>query len=502
MRTGSLVILIVLVSFSVSSLGTHAASGGAPSRLWQFSPQSPGIKAMQVIEDISDDGHQDIFVATSAVARYSSGTVEEFPAELSFIDGKTGTVVRSLNLGKTSIGRARYLDGTIVIWGSGIGLKTYSATLDEVWNQSFTTYPSFFSSCNSSRLLIGVGRNVMAIDVTNGNRLWTYSAPTSLIDVLPVADQIVCYYAENIALLSDDGDLMTTLFVARPPSEGFGYTETLHPFNASSFFFLQDVFFGSSGPTIRKVEINEGNLRVEWKIEVGGGGANKPLVAIDVDGDQVSDFLCVRKEDGTIGVFSGRTGDPLYSTRLAALYIKSACVINDIDGDGMLEVAFAPCTPNYVHGLYLVSLKEVNATLVQVAALDFYNGLISMEDADGDSLSEIVGVTSAGKINCYQGFDLRFIPELSRTIFLGILCLTTSAAVLARRSFAKDKEPMRARKGCGTICVALSCARRPVSPSARGDTPRARTRSEYELHYGFGTVSCAQYPSVRFTERE
>ena len=433
MRVGSLIILIISIFFLFSFLGTCVASSDILARLWQFSPASSGISATQVIEDISGDGHQDIFVATTAV----TSNVGELPAELLLVNGRTGTVVRSLNLGRKSIGRARYLGGTIIIWEWNIGLKAYSTTLTEIWNKSLKASPTVFSACDSSRLLIAVDRNVSAIDVMNGNYLWTWRAPAKIIDGLPVADGVVCYYAENIALLNVDGVLRNTLFVARPPSEGFGYTETLHQFNASSFFFFQDVVFRSSDPTIRKIKIDGGILRQEWKIDIGGGGANKPLVITDVDGDQVSEFMCVRKEDDTIAIFSGRTGDTLYSTSMAALYISSGSIIDDIDGDGIHEVAFGPYTSSHFHGLYLASLKEANATLVTIASLDIYDTLISMEDVDGDGLCEIIGVTVGGDINCYQGFD-PCIPEFSSIVFFGLLCLTAVEAVLTR-SLAREQ---------------------------------------------------------------
>lgn len=160
-------------------------------RLWLFKPRSPSILVTQVINDVNSDGHEDVFVATLAVTRYSNGQVEELPVEFIFLDGKTGTVILSQSLGQISLRQALYVNDIVVTsdW-SGL-LKCYDTTLKQIWNKTLSSSPTMILYCSPSKLVLAIDKNVTAISIEDGVFLWTWVAPTKILSVLAVMDRII-----------------------------------------------------------------------------------------------------------------------------------------------------------------------------------------------------------------------------------------------------------------------------------------------------------------------
>lgn len=260
-------------------------------------------------------------------------------------------------------------------------------------------------------------------------------------------------------MLDINGQLIDTFSVPRPSYPNALYTETLHVLDDSSFLLMEDIWnmLGESpNPTIRKFQVNGNSLTEVWKIDVGGGAANKPLVVQDVDGDGFNDFIVRTTEGESLALLSGQAGNIIYPIHISAMYVRAGCMIDDIDGDGIREIALGPCTSNHSHGLYICSLKKDNATPAQINGIDLFESLSSIQDINGDGFSEIIGITTGGKIECYSGFDSRIISEFSIYILLTTISLMLIFVLaIKKRAPAPHKAINNYKKSLKLLLVSL-----------------------------------------------
>jgi hypothetical protein len=388
---------------------------GAGHLLWQFSPRSSAIVTTQVIDDVSGDGQDDVLVATNAITRYSNYGVEELPAELIILDGKSGKLNRSKTLGMTSVGGAIFVNGSII---SSIGktLAIYDPDLQETYSETFNESPRLMGILSESQVVFSLNRNVTLFDLETRENLWTWTSPAQVAGMLIMEDALIVNYPEHLVMLAYNGTPISGKYV---PRRTFGsatlYTESLHKLDRSRFLYLEDawVILGQSpDPSLSMWEIDPLTFKLKWEIDVGGGAANKPHAISDIDSDGVNDFICRRKEDYRIAVLSGKTGEQIYPTGLSGYYVHASTQISDIDEDGIAEVAVNPYDENWWHGLYIISFKG-NRSISYEIGFTLYSHLVAIPDIDDDSLLDIIAATQGGTIEAYRGFDSRFLPDVT-----------------------------------------------------------------------------------------
>jgi hypothetical protein len=428
--------IILILSLCLFSSMMYTVFGES-SMLWRFSPQSPLTVDVQVIEDVSGDGCQDVFIATSATTRYSDGKIEELPAELILIEGRTKDVICTLTLGQISVKDTLYMNRTVAVSETNM-LKVYNISLHEIYNKTFCETPRLLRTFDESKLIFALDRNLTLLELENGEPLWIWCAPSKITNILVTKRRILCAYPEHITMLDANGTFVCSQHVPRPDFSYAIYTESLHRLDDAHFLYLEDVWlpFGKSpNVSLSMWKVDDAAFDMKWKIEVGGRSANKPYMIPDVDSDGVNDFICRRKEDDKIAVFSGKTGDMIYTTSMSAYYIGAACLINDVDGDGIAETALGLYTQDWSHGLYICSFKRNVSVSYRIICLNLYSRLVPIEDVDGDELLDIVG-EAGGKVECYRGFDSRIIPEFSTSIFLLIIFTSTLFMIYALKKLS------------------------------------------------------------------
>jgi PKD repeat protein len=406
--------LTLILSLCLLSLIMQAPVGQC-SVLWYFSPKSDFFAVVQAIEDVSGDGHEDVFVATDALTGYENGRTYELPAELVFLDGRTGKPNRSLTLGMTSIREAIFVNGHVVI-SEGKILKVYDSNFDEIYDKTFSETPRLLRILSESQIIFSLDNNVTALNLENNENIWTWMAPAKITNVLVTPTGIICAYPDYLSMLSINGTFISGKYVPRQKFQGSVlYTESLHKLDDTRFLYLEDawlIFGQSPSVTLSMWEISNSSFSMEWKIEIGGRSANKPFAISDIDGDGVNDFICRRKGDYGIAVFSGKTGQQVYSTGISGLYIYASTRISDIDGDGIAEIALNPYDENAWHRLYITSFKRNRSISYEIGFdFDLYDYLVSIQDVDGDNFLDIIGARLRGTVEAYQGFDSRLVPD-------------------------------------------------------------------------------------------
>jgi hypothetical protein len=401
---------------------------------------------------MNGNGVDDVFVATQGQTSISNGQTQQYPAELVFFDGKTGSLIRSLDLGQEPITNAMYVDGRVITSDSNGVLTCYDSTLNQIWNITLADNPQVIRVRDSSNIVLAVDDNVSDLKVDDGSTVWTWSGPAKIEDLLTTSSWTVCYYAGNLTLLDANGNFVDDYAVPRPVLSYAVYSETLHQLDNTSFLMLEDawsIFESSPNPTLTKFQVS-GNLSAPalneiWQIEVGGGSANKPFIVGDVEGDGFNDFICAENESETLGLFSGKTGIMIYSIGVSAMYLNAGSMMNDM-GTGSIEVALAPYTGGYTDGLYLCSLQKTNSTLTAIDPLNFYCSVSTIQNVPGENYSEIIAATEDGQIRCFSVYT-QTIPEFPVPTFLATLCLISLFAIIIKRIFAKDRRLIEARHG-------------------------------------------------------
>ncbi len=378
--------------------------------LWAFQPQSSFLATVQTINDVTGDGHEDIFVATQAQTRISSAGVVNIPSELIFLNGKTGKLYRSLNLGDTGIDSSVFVNGHVIL-SRGNGLEIYNSLLQRTYSRTFNGTPRLITVLNQSHVFFAVERNITLFNLEKTEYLWTLTASGKITDILVMSKGVVFTYPNYLVMRGFDGSPITGTYVPRPEYDPAPlYTESLHKLDDNRFLYFEDVWvvFGQSPyPSIIMWETSETTFSRKWTIEVGGGAANKPFAIPDVDGDKVNDFICSNKDDRNISVFSGQTGQLIYSPGPSVYYIDAATRINDIDKDGIDEVALASYSST---ALCIYSFKQTSAKAYYVQ-WDLYDSLVAIEDVDGDGLLDFVAASAGGRLDAYRGFVSELSPD-------------------------------------------------------------------------------------------
>lgn len=437
---GTMIIFIILTLNFCLCLPIMKLASGRSFLLWRYSPKSPSNIALQVIEDISGDGHQDIFIASSSIISYSNNRVQELPAELIFIDGKNGSLIRSLNLGMVSVNFAAVVGKRIIVSQTNM-LRVYDLNFRKLYNKSLSKTPRLLRILSNSQLIYTIDNEVCLLNLENGEKIWTWYAPDSITGVLIIGRQIICAYPNYLAMLNLDGVLLHCEYVPRLNLSYAIYSESLHRLDDEHFLYLEDVwslFEKSPNPSLSMWEVKGNSFSMKWKIEIGGGAANKPLIIPDLDGDNMNDFICVGKEDYKISVFSGQTGNLIYSTDLTGLYVHAACLIDDINNDEIREIAINPYDKDNWHSLYICSLRR-NMSISQAISLNLYKRLVPIEDVDGDGFSDFIGAKMNGEVECYRGFSSEIIPEFSyfSPIMLSLMLIINVILIFAMSRYKK-----------------------------------------------------------------
>lgn len=405
------------------------------SQFWKFGHCSNNISRMQVIEDITSDGCRDVFVATPAIYRYDSSGYKEIPAELLFLDGRNGSVLRSIKLGMSSITSTLYVGGFVIASFYSGAVKVYDLWFRCIYNLTFSEAPQNLMAINSSMLLFGVKHVLVAFDVPSAKILWNWTAPSKIIGILSMSDRIACGYSQHVTILRLDGSYVCEHDCPHVPSPDGICDESLHRLDDSRLLFMTDIWviFGQSpNTTLRMLKLNGDILEQEWCIDIGNGAANKPYAISDINSDGISEFICRRKEDDLITMFNGADGKPLYSIGISAHYVRSFCIIGSTTTNATLDVAIGPYTTDGWHGLYLVSIKPDYSNATRAIYCDIYEELANFDDLNGDGLVAFVGATIDGKVICWEAYG-DFIPEFPTSKYFFWLLASMAALIGIRK---------------------------------------------------------------------
>ena len=425
----------------------HAQIAESSELLWQSSPDSSFILTMQTMKDVN--GAEDVFVASEGQTSYSNGQLQQVPGQLLIYDGETGSAISSLNLGQEPISNAVCIDGKVIKSDSNGVLTCYSSALNPLWNETLAGGPQVMRVCGSSDIVLSVKNVVSELNVDNGSIVWSWTCPGNVEDLLATPDWTACYYPGNLTLLNANGSFMDNLAVPRPVLEFAVYTETLHQLDNTSFILFEDalsVLESSPNPTVTKFQVlgnsSAATLSEGWQIQVGGDSANEPFIVGDVEGDGFSDFMCTVNESGTLGLFSGETGNMIYPIDISTTGLSGSSVISDT-GSGNIEVALTP----YSGGLYLCSLGETNATVISIDPVNSYSSVVTIQNVPSENYSEIIAETEGGKINCFSAY-IQTVPEFSVATFLAIISLVPLFGVVIKKMVARNK----IRGGSSQVC--------------------------------------------------
>ncbi len=376
--------------------------------LWSTSlPDGDYIAYVEVIDDIDGDGIRDIFVSTRVTGN----------GYFYYVSGRNGSIIRK----SSPIGYEPYAWWLCDLY---VGGHPFVLTDDSVvvFNSTFDResilpnfyYPRTLNPLTNVKVVFANGCMPWCYDLNTKSLTYAHMAPSTIYSTAAIDDHQFAYnyyYASFSRWECDIYDLIVDLVTASDYYDGVtdppwkGCELYVGKYDNNSLFTL---IHNSSGLYIRRnsllldpifdIKVDDLFHATSYRVEV----ANAPQVIADLNGDNHPEFIALW--GGYWAVYDGKDGHKLYqldakgddNAHLWTYYGSNhpVATLGDIDGDGAVEVA-VPHVTNYFDCLIEYSLsytgytKKWNLT-EQEADLWWFNGAFSLDDVDGDGVTDVL----------------------------------------------------------------------------------------------------------------
>ena len=384
--------------------------------IWQTRINVDGdMLTLQTIPDINNDDHEDIFVSSKS-------------GNLIFIDGRTGSIIRN---GKNvrEIKESKFLNNHLIIIDD-LGITVY--------NQSFAylfTIPYWSIEFRSAR-----SEGYSGLQTFDGSDIVFYDdiaigrqhAPRTLDSfslfnsspnwIFPLGDEFSCCYypyrVDNLAILSPQRGVVSFSnwcenwqYIAIIDSNGNAITTIKTNLSMSTDLLPYDQthFLSINENHLCLFSAVEDKCTLLWQTPLEYS-PRLPLVAVDVNNDGEKEIILYHDWSRNYEeywwkspLYNGSNGELLYTI---GYYFNDLAVVDDINGDGIKEMAVIGKNNTDQNNICFLSLEESMYNLLwSVNVSGNPQGIETIQDVDGDGNKDIIVATWDYLYCLWAGYD-------------------------------------------------------------------------------------------------
>jgi hypothetical protein len=381
----------MLFIYSASIPSAEAAQDtGTTYAIWSHLSIGDDISHVQVIPDVNDDGHEDVFILSEVTGN----------AYIRLIDGGDGSIIgTSAPLGYDP-GEALFVNGYVVVAKTG-GLRVYDSQFNErpaIEASSTSVLPTHLQTFDGTDIAFLDNATVMSHLLSTSGQQWN-----STVDALSTYNSDLLVLSPDRAVFACVSNATSEWYFVLFDREGQELTRHLVENTSPSDRVYLDAFdeynflYSASNDTatfLRLASIANDEFSLVWEQQrdltfTEDVGFN----IIDTNGDAKTEVITVW--GGNASVYDGQDGRILYSTHMTDSPIRGVALASDIDEDGLEEVVV-----NAGASTYLVSFSHSSYAVHWT--LYTGEGIGTIQDVDGDGRKEVL-IVSATTVVCYWG---------------------------------------------------------------------------------------------------
>ncbi|HDI42600.1 MAG TPA: hypothetical protein ENF62_02340 [Candidatus Bathyarchaeota archaeon] len=384
MKTHETTLLLLAILSLIMAIPTaQALQPPKTYAIWELKLEDQTIIRLQVIPDLDNDGVNEVFIASSA----------EKDSYLYIVSGKNGTILRTSGPLGHKIRDAVWVSGYVA--ASAVEeISIFDYRLIQIYTLPvFASLDVRLQPLGNLFVALDIfneeAPKLVAINPRNGQVVWSVQYSRYAIQsVLTFSGRVAVAFTNGsgcfIKIMDEKGEEEGCVRVLVERKTGGKVYISSYRDGLLFFRYMVDEEAYIGCISLKKP------MRLCWMTEVDPHPKNLPFALGDANIDGIGDVVAVL--NGKLALFSGKTGELLYSTGLRMLYAKCLQTINE-KGDRTVLMSDEG-------RIYLLSFGLLNYSAYWV--LGNYTYMESLGDVDGDGLNDIA-IIYGGTLSCFWG---------------------------------------------------------------------------------------------------